>query len=134
MAKKINAHNARKAFTVAFQRQFVNPASHLIEQGMREHVNNVLDISKPLVPVSTGALLSSGKAATQIQKNKIEGAVAYGSTSIVTSNAPQGTTSHYAVVVHETHTTQSKYLERAVNSGKDEEQKVIFKPLRDYLK
>lgn len=94
---------------------------------------NVLDLSKPFVPVDTGALESSGKAETKRAKNGAEGAVAYGSTSIVTRNAPTGSTSHYAIKVHELHSTKSKYLEKAINMEKTNEQKVIFKPLKDYL-
>jgi len=133
MAKKINPKNARKEMVSQFKRKFQEPATHMLEQGLRTHVNNILDTSKPMVPIQTGALLESGKTQTQIKKNFAEAAVGYGNSSIITKNAPQGIV-FYAVRVHELHHSKSKYLENAVNIEKANETEVIFKKLKDYLK
>lgn len=100
-------------------RRFVNIVEDEAARIFEEAAKIVLEETKPLVPVQTGALLESGRAFSEASPRGVRGVVAFGGPEnpvSPTRNAPIGIV-NYAAMVHEDLDTphiqgQAKFLEQ----------------------
>lgn len=93
-------------------------AREKVKDATNEIAKEVYAESQRLVPVDTGNLKASGRVIAADTKN------------LTATDQYGGTSAAYAVIVHETHKTKSKYLERPAKAAARDFRDAVHKALR----
>lgn len=88
----------------------------------------ILARSKELVGVDTGALRDSGKVASVVQVDTVNGTE---TSAVISYGDPDP---YYAIYAHERDQANNKYLERAIRERADETGREFVEAVRDVVK